>query len=233
MDIDIYDVIGADFYGEGVTAKWLRGLLEQAGPDEPITLRINSPGGDVMEAVTMATLLREHKGPVEAQIDGLAASAASYLAATIGKVSMANGGLYMIHNPWTVEAGDAAAMRKTADLLDKVRENIAASYVSKSGMDLKAVQESMDEETWYTAEEAKEKGLVDEVLDVTVKGCAIPKTLGYKNGPSQLREGEGQKAKSADKGGKSSKPKNESERRRGLPKSVMQQRIALARASLR
>lgn len=184
MDIFLYDVIGDDWYGDGAaTAKGLRDELSRIDAEEPVTLRINSPGGDVMEAVAMVELLGQHRGEVTAKIDGMAASAASFLAATIGKVTMAKGGLYMIHNPWSIVVGEADDMRREADVLDKVRENLAAQYESRSKLSYDDVVAAMNAETWYTADEALAAGLVDAISDASAKAMAIPKKLGYKNAP--------------------------------------------------
>lgn len=188
MDIYIYDEIGRGYFGDGVTAKGLRDQLLDAEPDEPIELRINSPGGDVMEAVTMIELLKAHRGEVTARIDGMAASAASYLAATCDKVTMAKAGLYMIHDPWSGVVGGADAMRREADVLDKVRDNLAAQYAGRPAckLSLDEVLALMAAETWYTAEEAKAAGFVDELTGAAVKAMSIPKKFGFKNAPKDL-----------------------------------------------
>lgn len=184
MDIFLYDVIGDDYWGDGAaTAKGLRDELAKSAPDEAITLRINSPGGDVMEAVAMVELLAKHQGPVDAKIDGLAASAASFLAASIGSVTIAEGGLYMIHNPWSIAIGEAEDMRREAALLDKVRDNIVAQYVRRSGkLSAEEVRSAMDAETWYTAPEALEAGFVD-AISGGAKAMKIPAKMGFKNAP--------------------------------------------------
>lgn len=189
MDIFLYDVIGGDWYGDqAATAKGLRDELAKVEADEPITLRINSPGGDVMEAVSMIELLADHAGEVTCRIDGMAASAASFIAASCDKVSMASGGLYMIHNPWSVVQGGADDMRREADVLDKVRENLARQYAGRKAckLSLAKIEAAMAAETWYTAEEAKAAGLVDEVRGEGAKAMAIPKRLGFKNAPKDL-----------------------------------------------
>lgn len=184
MDIFLYDVIGDAYWGDGAaTAKGLRDELAKVAADEPVTLRINSPGGDVMEAVAMVELLAKHAGPVDAKIDGLAASAASFLAATIGKVSIAEGGLYMIHNPWSIAVGEAEDFRREANVLDKVRDNLVAQYVRRSGkLSAEEVRSAMDAETWYTAPEALEAGFVDEVSG-GAKAMVIPAKMGFRNAP--------------------------------------------------
>lgn len=191
MDIFLYDVIGDDYWGDGAaTAKGLRDELAKASPDEPITLRINSPGGDVLEAVTMVELLAKHGGPVDAKIDGMAASAASFIAATVGRVSIAEGGLYMIHNPWSLSIGEEKDHRREADLLAKVRENLAAQYVRRSGkLSAEEVRAAMDAETWYTAAEALAAGFVDEVSG-GAKAMVIPSRMGFRNAPKLPERGE-------------------------------------------
>jgi ATP-dependent Clp protease protease subunit len=205
MDIFLYDVIGDDFFGDGAaTAKGLRDELLKADADEPITLRINSPGGDVMQAVAMLELLDSHAGEVTARIDGMAASAASFIAAACSKVTMAKGGLYMIHNPWSVVVGGADAMRREADVLDKVRVNLAGQYASRTDkLSLEEIEAAMAAETWYTAEEALAAGLVDEISGSGAKALAkIPKRLGFKNAPKELVAPPRRPAPAAARGGK-------------------------------
>jgi ATP-dependent Clp protease protease subunit len=188
MDIYLYDVIGDDFFGDGAaTAKGLRDELLKAEADEPITLRINSPGGDVMQAVAMLELLDSHRGEVTARIDGMAASAASYIAAACSKVTMAKGGLYMIHNPWSVVVGGSDAMRREADTLDKVRVNLAQQYAARTDkLSREEIEAAMTAETWYTAEEALAAGFIDEISGGAAKAMAVPKRLGFKNAPKNL-----------------------------------------------
>jgi ATP-dependent Clp protease protease subunit len=101
---------------------------------------------------------------------------------------MASGGLYMIHNPWSVVQGGADDMRREADVLDKVRENLARQYAGRKAckLSLSEIEAAMAAETWYTAEEAKAAGLVDEVRGEGAKAMAIPKRLGFKNAPKDL-----------------------------------------------
>ena len=157
----IDDIIGEDFFGEGVSAKVVRNQLKGMDSNERVTVRINSPGGSVFDAVAIRSLLAEWPGGVDVRIDGLAASAASYIA-TIGEtVTAAEGAFVMIHNPWSMVAGDAAAMRSEADLLDKVAGQLAAAYAAKTGTADAVWSKIMAEETWYDADEALEAGLVD------------------------------------------------------------------------
>ena len=129
----------------------------------PVDLYINSPGGDVFEARSMTGLIARHTAPVTAIIDGVAASAASYLALSAQTVRMSEGSLFMIHNAWAFAMGDKYEMAATADLLGKVDSTIAADYARKTGASLEQIAAWMDAETWFTAEEALAAKFVDAV----------------------------------------------------------------------
>lgn len=130
-----------------------------------INLRINSPGGDVFDARAMVTALKQHSAKIVAHIDGLAASAATYVALAADEVRMSEGAFFMIHKGWTISMGNADEFRKTAELLDKVDQSIVSDYHAKSGIDKDELIDLMAAETWFTAEEAKERGFIDEVVD--------------------------------------------------------------------
>ncbi len=186
-EIFIYDIIGEDFFGEGVTAKNIRDEVADVADDERILLRINSPGGMVFEAAAIISLLSAHPGGVDAQIDGVAASAASYIAMVSSNIAMSDGAMLMIHNPWSVVIGDASDMRHEAELLDKINGNLEDAYVRKSGMKKEAVKDAMDAETWYTATEATEAGLADSIIDTAPAAFTISEKFGYRNTPSVHR----------------------------------------------
>jgi ATP-dependent Clp protease protease subunit len=155
----VYDVIDRDW---GASAKALiEALAPMAG--KPVALHINSPGGDVFEARAMVAAVRSHGAPVTVYIDGLAASAATYLALAGDKVHINDGGLFMVHNSWTLAWGNKHELTGTAELLDKIDGTIAADYARKTGASGEQIAEWMDAETWFTAEEAKAAGFVDEI----------------------------------------------------------------------
>lgn len=164
LDIDVYGGIGDEFDEGGVTAvSFVRALRDANGED--VTIHINSSGGSVFDANTMAEALRGYKGHTTASIEGLAASAASYFALTADDVVINPSALMMIHNPWDFAVGDAEDMRKKADMLDKARSTISAQYARKTGRTVDEIEGLMDAETWFTAEEAIEFGLVDRMSD--------------------------------------------------------------------
>jgi ATP-dependent Clp protease, protease subunit len=155
----VYDAIGEMF---GISAKQFVKDITALTADK-ITLRINSPGGDVFAARAMASALREHPAKVTAVVDGLAASAATTVAMAADEVIMTEGSFFMIHNAWTLAMGDAREMTKVANMLEKINEQIANDYTKRTGKEYNDVRAMMDEETWLTAEEAKAAGFADSI----------------------------------------------------------------------
>ena len=156
----VYDVI--DSYW-GASAKALVEALASMGGKD-VHLHINSPGGDVFEARAMVSAVRGYAGTVTAYIDGLAASAATYLALAGAQTHIAEGGMFMVHNSWTLAWGNKSELRSTADLLDKIDGTIVADYARKTGAKSDQIVSWMDAETWFTADEAKAAGFVDSVI---------------------------------------------------------------------
>jgi ATP-dependent Clp endopeptidase proteolytic subunit ClpP len=161
-EVFVYEQIGEDWSGEGVTAKqFVKDFAAIKSPN--ISLRINSPGGSVFDGQAIANAIKRHPASVTAYIDGLAASIASVIAIAGDRCVMADNALLMVHNAWAVAAGNAADLRDMAEVLDKVDGSIVAAYVEKSGQDEEAVRAVMADETWFTADEAFAFGLIDEV----------------------------------------------------------------------
>jgi ATP-dependent protease ClpP protease subunit len=156
--VDIYDEIG----WFGVTAvDFLKDLRKITTPN--IELHINSPGGDVFDAVAIYTSLRQHDAQVHVVIDSLAASAASFIAMAGDKITATANAMLMIHDATGLVIGNAVDMREMADLLDKHSDNIASIYAARAGGDVASWRDRMADEVWYNAEEAHKAGLVDEI----------------------------------------------------------------------
>jgi ATP-dependent Clp protease protease subunit len=170
-EILLYDQIGESFFSYGVTAKGVVQMLAEIG-DKPVNVRINSPGGDVFEGMAIYNALKSHSGTVRVTVDGLAASIASIIAMAGKTVSMAENSMMMIHNPFALTAGDAGDLRKTADLLDKIKSQMVDTYNTKSKIGKKELGSMMDEETWLTAKEAVANGMADEVATPGAKVSA-------------------------------------------------------------
>lgn len=164
--IRLYDPI--DSYGDwwGVSAKeFVTALDEIPERVDEIRLHINSPGGDVFDGIAILNALRNHPARVVAIVDGIAASAASFIATGVDELVMAKNSELMIHDAWGLCVGNAADMMSMADMLAKNSDNIASIYAEKAGGDLAAWRAVMEAETWYTAEEAVAAGLADRVDD--------------------------------------------------------------------
>ena len=130
----------------------------------PITLHINSPGGDCIAASQIYTMLMDYPHDVTVQIDGMAASAASVIAMAGTHVQMSPTSVMMIHNPFTAAMGDSEEMRRAMQLLDEVKESIINAYEIKTGLSRVRLSHLMDNETWMSAHKAKALGFCDEVL---------------------------------------------------------------------
>lgn len=130
-------------------------------------MHINSPGGDVFDGIAILNALRAHKGPVTTIVDGLAASAASFIAqAGATRIMMRNSEM-MIHDASGLCIGNASDMREMLDLLERTSDNIASVYAERSGTgSVETWRAAMSAETWYSAQEAVAAGLADQ-MDVT------------------------------------------------------------------
>lgn len=168
--------------GGEITAAMLAEFLRAAG-SAPVKLRINSPGGDAFEGIAMHALVRQH-GNVTAHIDGLCASAATFVAFGCKRVVMAKEGLLMMHAPHSALSGGAEKLREQAALLDKVSAQVLEIYAARSGKDVAGVTAWLRGEVWMTADEAKAAGLVDEVIDMQVQSIAC--VWKFRNAPAAI-----------------------------------------------
>lgn len=150
------------WYGDEVTPAAFR--EELFSEDGPITLSVNSPGGDTIAASQIYTMLKEYPGDVTVKITGIAANAASVIAMAGSKVCMSPTSMMMIHNPFTVAMGDSDEMRRAGQLLDEVKESIINAYEIKTGLSRTRISHMMNEETWMNPVKAKELGFCDEIL---------------------------------------------------------------------
>lgn len=183
-EVYIYDQIGEDWFGEGVTAKKFVEELN-ALKVARIDLHLNSPGGSVFDGVAIHNALLRHQATVTTYIDGLAASIASIIALAGERVVMADNALFMIHNPWGVAYGDSEELRKYADTLDKIRDTLVNTYAAKTGMGRDEIVAALNAETWYTAQEAQAAGFVDEVsAPLQIAASFDLARFGYRHAPT-------------------------------------------------
>ena len=146
------DVTPAAFKGE---------LFSDTGP---VTIWINSPGGDCVAAAQIYNMLMDYPGKITVKIDGIAASAASVIAMAGTRVLMSPVSTMMIHNPLTVAMGDSEEMRRAIQMLDEVKESIINAYEIKTGLSRARLSHLMDAETWMNATKALELGFCDEIM---------------------------------------------------------------------
>lgn len=159
--IGIMDVIGTDSWtGEGVTAKRISGALRSIG-DRPVTVSINSPGGDMFEGLAIYNLLREHPAEVTVKVMGLAASAASIVAMAGDRIEVGLGSFLMIHNAWGAVVGNRHDWRAAADVFEQYDAAMADIYAARTGQPVKEVAAMMDAETFMRASDAVAKGFAD------------------------------------------------------------------------
>ncbi len=191
-----------DIYGEVVPDDWrasdvdtsavsFRNAIKDLGEVDTLNVHINSPGGSVYDGVAIFNMLRQHKASVTVHIDGLAASIASVIAMSGDKVVMPSNSMMMIHNAMSVSIGNANDMRKMADDLEKINESVINSYIAKNPeLDREYLKALMDDETWLTASEAYELGLVDVIDEPVAAVASIDKEQvnRFKNVPKMLKE---------------------------------------------
>ncbi len=173
-EILIYDSIG-EF---GVRPLDVLAALKAAG-GRPVTVRINSPGGTVTDGTTIYNALKT------VCVDGLAASIASYIMLAGSRVRMASNAFVMIHNVSGGSHGEAADLRKYADVMDKMRDVLVTAYADKTKLAPEHLRSLMDAETWMTADEALAAGFVDEIFDGT-KAIALFDVTKFRNAPASL-----------------------------------------------
>lgn len=163
--ITMFEVIGEDWWtGGGVTAKRISAALRSIG-DKDVTVKINSPGGDMYEGIAIYNLLRAHKAKVTVEVLGWAASAASIIAMAGDEIRMGLGTFMMVHNAWGVVIGNRHDMREAATLFDGFDSAIVDIYEARTGLKRAEIVKLMDAETFMGPSEAVKNGFADAVDD--------------------------------------------------------------------
>nr|DAE04715.1 MAG TPA: putative ATP dependent Clp protease [Siphoviridae sp. ctFSL3] len=162
--LELYGTIAEEsWFDDDITPRMFKDEL--LGGKGPITVWINSPGGDCVAASQIYAMLMDYPGEVTVKVDGLAASAASVIAMAGTKVLMAPTAMLMIHNPMTAAFGDSTEMQKAIEMLTEVKESIINAYEIKTGLSRSKLARLMDEETWMNAKRAIELGFCDGLLE--------------------------------------------------------------------
>jgi ATP-dependent Clp endopeptidase proteolytic subunit ClpP len=187
-------------YGDIVSEKWFEGdvapadvvnlLNEMASLQvSDIDVYVNSMGGSVFAGTAIYSALKRHPAAINVQVDGIAASIASVIAMAGDLISIADAGMIMVHSPWSVAMGNAAELRKQADVLDQVEVSMREAYINRTGIDEKQLAQMLADETWMTAKEAVELGFADEIVQVTdVAAQYVPEDR-FRNTPEWLKSG--------------------------------------------
>lgn len=194
-EIEFYGYISEySWLEDDVTPAKFKAELASLG-NRPVTIRIHSGGGDVYAASAIRAMLLDYPGRVTTRIDGLCASAATYIAMAGDQVRMQDSAFFMIHNPWMITWGDEGELKKAAEFLGTIKKGIVETYTNKTKLGEDKISKMMDKETWMTAQEAKELGFVDEVITGrakifdSLKNAAVLNMLkNYSNVPPEVLE---------------------------------------------
>lgn len=161
-EIVLYGAIGQSWFEDAISAKQFSDIIKDL-PDtvKNITLRINSPGGDVFDGIAIYNRLKQHPAKVTCYVDGLAASIASIIALAADEVIMGEGALFMVHLPWTMAMGNRSDLENTINRLLDVEEQLISIYRNKTKMDRSEIRAMLEKETWMDADQAIEMGFVN------------------------------------------------------------------------
>lgn len=177
-----------------IEAEWWGGVAPQSFVKElrgitagTIHLRINSPGGSVFAARAMEQALREHKAKVVVHIDGLAASAATFIAMAGDEIVIAKGALFMIHKAWTIAWGNSDDLVEQAALLEKIDGTLVETYADRTEQDAEQIAVWMAAETWFTAQEAVDNGFADRLAETEPKASAAWNLSAYAKAPKAVQ----------------------------------------------
>ncbi|MGV1017424.1 MAG: head maturation protease, ClpP-related [Fluviibacter phosphoraccumulans] len=187
-EIYVYDPIGQSWDGNGITANSFRDTLKELGNVDALDIYINSPGGSVFEGLAIFNQIVRHGASEKiVHVDGIAASIASIIAMSGTEIRMAENAMMMIHNPWGMAIGGAADMRKQADALDKIRDTLLTTYVSRTKGKSKEIGDWMDEETWMTAKESYDRGFADKITDSKTVKAEFAMLKNFAKVPDQFK----------------------------------------------
>ena len=189
-EIDIFGVIGADWFGEGITGKMVDKAIKAMGDVSAIDVRIKSPGGDVFEGRAIYNLLAEHKATINVNVIAEAASAASLIAMAGDEITMAEGSLMMIHRASGLAWGNVGDVEKFLNLLKTVDDTLVKTYAKRTGNSEADVLAWLDAETWMDAADAVKMKFADKATAAPEKMAALSinrSLLGFKHIPESLR----------------------------------------------
>lgn len=186
--LDLYgEISDVSWFGDEVTPAQFKKDMDDLGDIEQLDIYINSGGGDVFAGQAIYSILKRSKAHITVHVDGLAASIASVIAMAGDEIVMPSNAMMMIHNAWAYAAGNKDELREMADTLDKIDGVIRGVYVNRTGRAEEEIAEKMNAETWFTADEALDFGLIDSV-EGEAKIAALAKEFAnrYHNVPTNI-----------------------------------------------
>lgn len=183
-NIDLFGFVGGSKeYNDGFNEEDFLKEIRSIPAKNKLNIAINSFGGSVFTALSIYAILKEHKGAITFRIDGVAMSAATIITSVPNaKVIIPKGAMMMIHKVSSVAMGTADDMKKAADDMEKLEDNIIAIYAEKTGKDVKEIKAKVNAETYFTAEEAVEFGLADEIDNEKSVVNSLNGSILYANG---------------------------------------------------
>lgn len=181
--LEIYDIVSR----WGASHRMVRDALKGSKANT-ITVKINSPGGDVFEGLAIYNELKAHSAKIRIEVVALAASIASVIAMAGDEILIADNAFIMIHNSWTVAVGDSKEMADAANVLSKIDKGFQRTYAGRTGQSVNDIRDMMDKETWLDAGDAIEKGFADALLTSKVEASAAVDfdLSGFSNTPDIL-----------------------------------------------
>jgi ATP-dependent Clp endopeptidase proteolytic subunit ClpP len=180
-DVLIYDYIGWPYNEASEFVRMLAGMNQKK-----ITIKINSPGGDVWDANAIYNAIKSHKSKPVTRIESLAASAASYIAMAGHEKQMYKNGMIMIHEPMTGMWGNQYEFREVADILSQISDTMIDMYADNTNAGKRDLKEMLKTETWMNAKKAKEHGFIDTILEAGKPVKAQYDLSMYANVPTEL-----------------------------------------------
>lgn len=185
VEILLYGIIGDPI--DHLDAKTVTTAIRAA--TGPLSVRINSPGGYVMEGLAIVQALRDYPAKIMIYIDGLAASMASVIAMVGTEIIMAESALIMVHKPWDSSIGNADDLRRDAAKLDKIEAQLIGIYAKRTGLPEGELAGMLADETWLDPEQALSMGFITSIAaPLQIAACAVRSTYGFRNTPEPLRE---------------------------------------------
>lgn len=186
-EVYIYEQIGEGWFG-GITASAFSKTMQPISAVAELDIYLNSPGGNVFDGIAIYNqILRHPASRKTVHVDGIAASIASVIAMAGTEVKIASNGMFMIHNPYGMCMGGATEMRAAADALDKVRDTILGTYVTRTKGDAKKIGDWMNGETWMNADESIERGFATSKTEEKAIKAEFPFLAKFAKLPENLK----------------------------------------------